>query len=189
MGGNVIDPSVPHLGGNIVGGDTHSFCPELWKYLVQKYDIRSVLDVGCGEGYAMREFRRLGCETIGIEGLRANSEKCPAPVVIADLSVIPVIVANVDLVWCCEVVEHVAPESVENLLKTMICGKILAMTHATPGKIGYHHVNCQPPEYWIAQLSRHGMTFDFEASMEARSHCQRDSYFGNTGMIFKWQGS
>ncbi len=56
---------------------------------------------------------------------------------------------NFDLIWCCEVVEHVEEEFVQNIMDTFKLGKIVALTHAVPGQKGYHHVNCKPKEYWI----------------------------------------
>src|SRR6188474_373147 len=61
-----LDRKYPHLGGNIIGGDRNTFYPALWSWLVRRFDISTVLDVGCGEGHAMAEFSALGCEVHGI---------------------------------------------------------------------------------------------------------------------------
>jgi hypothetical protein len=49
-----------HLGGYYKEGDPHSFSPEMWKYLINQFDIKSVIDVGCGMGYSVQEFFKLG---------------------------------------------------------------------------------------------------------------------------------
>ena len=51
-----IDSANPHLGGYIVGGDDATYYPHLWDWLVSARGVKSVVDVGCGEGHAARYF-------------------------------------------------------------------------------------------------------------------------------------
>ena len=53
------EPELKHLGGNTIGGNAQTFYPELWFWMIQTLGIKTVLDVGCGEGHALREFKRL----------------------------------------------------------------------------------------------------------------------------------
>jgi hypothetical protein len=46
----VIDGEHPDLGGNLRHGDTGGFTPQVWDWVVRRFAIRSMLDVGCGEG-------------------------------------------------------------------------------------------------------------------------------------------
>jgi hypothetical protein len=48
-------------------------CPSLWRFLVERFGVRSVLDVGCGEGHAVLFFHRLGLFAHGIDGLLRNA--------------------------------------------------------------------------------------------------------------------
>ncbi len=50
------------LGGYFNGGDRVAWCPTLWRRFVEKHQIRSVLDVGCGEGQSTQFFRDLGAK-------------------------------------------------------------------------------------------------------------------------------
>ena len=54
------------------------------------------------------------------------------------------------------VVEHIAPEHVDNLIATLTAGNLLLMTHALPGTNGEFHVNEQPSSYWIEKLNAAG---------------------------------
>ena len=180
----VEDPRFPHLGGNPPGGDRATFCPALWKWLVEKHEIKRVLDVGCGEGHALAEFKKLGCETLGLDGLSANVEKRPKPAVVHDLTTGPFSASGYDLIWCCEVVEHVEEGKCGHLLDLLSQGRVLAMTHATPGQSGHHHVNCQPQEYWINLMSERGMRLSAEDTEEGRRRCPGDNHFGRHGLIF-----
>jgi hypothetical protein len=60
------------------------------------------------------------------------------------------------------------------------------MTHALPGQGGYHHVNCQPPEYWINHMKERGynLSEDNEIIRQIGSRDQTWNYFSQSGLIF-----
>lgn len=173
-----------HLGGCVKGGDPDTYYPKLWEWLVKRYEIipYNVLDIGCGEGRALNEFYRLGCHVIGIEGL-SDITKPGLPVIIHDLTISPVKIANIDLVWCCEVVEHIEEKYIDNLMTTLANGKRVAMTHALPGQGGYHHVNCKPKEYWIDQFKKYGYKLLVGDTNESKKYGHK--YWTASGMIFE----
>jgi hypothetical protein len=151
----VTDSARPDLGGNMRHGDIHTSCPVLWRYLVERFGLSSMLDVGCGEGHAVKFFHNMGLYAFGIDGLPDNVHNAVAPIALHDLLKGPFFLP-VDLVWSCEVAEHIDPGHVEHYLDTLSNGRIVAITHAIPGQDGYHHVNCQPPEYWIGRMRVRG---------------------------------
>lgn len=162
MASVVIDPSRPHLGGNLAGYDVATASPGVWEYLWLTYQPHTVFDVGCGYGQAMQWFRQRGCYALGLDGLECNAEAARhyGPVVVHDLTTGPIVPKGIDLVWCCEVVEHVEERFVDHVLDTICCGKVLAMTHALPGQSGHHHVNEQLPDYWISRVEARGFVLD-----------------------------
>jgi SAM-dependent methyltransferase len=148
-----------HLGGYWRGGDPHSWCPELWDAAIERYGIKSVVDVGCGEGHSTKYFHDRGLRVLGVEGgeeaIRNN--RVPHLVVKHDYTKGPYVPdAPYDLVWCCEFVEHVEERFVDNFLATFAAARYCLMTHGLPGQDGYHHVNLQPSEYWIQRLASVG---------------------------------
>jgi SAM-dependent methyltransferase len=171
-----------HLGGCVKGGDPDTYYPKLWEWLVKRYRPSDVLDVGCGEGQSLPEFFRLGCRVIGIEGL-PNITKCGLPVINHDLINGPIKIENIDLVWCCEVVEHIKEKYINNLMQTLANGKIIAMTHALPGQNGYHHVNCKSREYWIYQFKRYGYRLLEDDTKESKNYGHK--FWIWSGMIFE----
>jgi SAM-dependent methyltransferase len=181
----VVDPQRPDLGGNIRHGDANTFAPYLWRYLIRRFAIRSMLDVGCGEGHAVNFFWKEGVFAHGIDGLRSNVERAVVPIALHDILEGPYMMP-VDLVWSCEVAEHILPEKVDHYLDTLANGRIVAMTHAVPGQDGHNHVNLQPAEYWTAGMGRRGYVLERSQKFYREIAAKDDvpNYFQMTGMLF-----
>jgi hypothetical protein len=181
----VTPPSEPHLGGNIREGDPFTHSPRVWDYVLDRFAVRSVLDLGSGLGYSSQYFFSRGRQVIAVEGLRANVDKAIYPSIAWDLEKGPVYCA-VDLVHCQEVVEHIEEAFLENLLQSLACGRFVVLTHATPGQGGHHHVNEKPTEYWIAHMARHGCHLLAEDTNRIRKLATEDgaTYLSLTGLVF-----
>jgi hypothetical protein len=161
-----------HLGGYWKGGDPNTFCPDLWRTFVKDYAITSVIDVGCGEGHSTKYFSELGVTARGVEGgaLAIKNSVVPHLVVHHDYTKGPYVPDRpFDLAWCCEFVEHVDERFVPNFLATFASARYCLMTHAFPGQTGYHHVNCQPTQYWIDRLAGFGFEHDAAVTERLRS--------------------
>jgi len=149
-------------------------------YLVARYGVRSMLDVGCGPGGMVDLARDLGLVVSGIDGDPAVGRP---GILIHDYTSGPLRMAAVDLIWCVEFVEHVEARYGHNYLETFRAGRVLFLTHALPGQGGHHHVNEQPPDYWIDLLTRNGWAYAVTATETARRISA--SPFGKaTGMIW-----
>ena len=175
----------PHLGGNIKVGDPYTYCPTLWDYVIRRFGIESVLDIGSGSGNASQYFFKRGLKVIAVDGYGPNVERSIYPAITHDLTTGP-IHTRVDLVHCQEVVEHIQEQFLDNLLGSMLTGKIILMTHAVPGQQGHHHVNCQRASYWINHLVNRGCDLLVEDTRRIREFARQDGavYMNATGMIF-----
>jgi SAM-dependent methyltransferase len=182
------DPA--HLGGNIHGGDPLTFYPRLWKWIAARFRVRTVLDIGCGEGHALAEFAKGGAEVLGIDGLKHNVAETSfkgIPCLLHDFTKgDPALDSDFDLCWCCEFVEHVEEQFLANILAAFKRCRIVALTHAQPGQGGHHHVNCRPAEYWIGKMLSAGFTVLSRETAVARKFYP-DTYWGHTGLIFSRQ--
>lgn len=184
VGATAVDPH-SYLGGYIHGSDANTWYPELWTWLKTTLDLRSVLDVGCGEAYTTRYWHSLGCEALGIDGspFAVRDSVMPEAVRVHDFTTGPFQAPHTfDAVWCCEVVEHIEEKYVANVLDTFAAARIIVMTHAVPGQTGHHHVNCQPSTYWARLLDRRGYHLNYGLTRQARNRAH--SYFCKTGMVF-----
>jgi hypothetical protein len=180
----VTSPHASHLGGNIAQGDPFTFAPSVWDYLIRRFGIASVLDVGAGMGFAADYFHKAGLKVLAVDGMLENCTHAIYPTLQADLTQSKVL-AKVDLVHCQEVVEHIEEAHLDNLLSTLTCGRIIVMTNALPGQGGHHHVNEQPTEYWIEHLRRYHCEVLVEDTQRIRRLAQQDGahYLAQTGLV------
>lgn len=179
-----VDPAHPHLGGYIPGGDPATHFPDLYRWLVDT-GVRSVIDVGCGEGRTIDYFHQLGCRVLGIDGVEqkhsniTKHDYTQGPLAIRD---------SFDLAWSCEFVEHVSEQHMANFLQTFQCANAVLMTHAEPGQPGHHHVNCQPALYWIGAMAAAGFRFDQDFTDRARERAALNTFpinhFARSGLAF-----
>ena len=95
---NVVDNSNPHLGGNLDFGDPYTYSPTVWDYLVKRFSIQSVLDLGSGTGHAAHYFSKRGVHSIAVDGLEDNILSAIYPSIKIDLTESPVY-CKVDLAY------------------------------------------------------------------------------------------
>lgn len=158
----VCDPLKPWLGGNILGGDKDTYCPELWDFLIENFKPKSIMDIGCGEGHLMKYFYEKGIDVQGIDGLPANKQNADkdisGAITIHDYTKGFYLSDKKDMVLSCEFVEHVEELFMGNYLISFMNCDTLVFTHAKPEQPGHHHVNCQSDDYWISVME----IFDFK---------------------------
>jgi hypothetical protein len=179
---NAIDP---HLGGNVLEGDPFTFAPRCWRYMIERFSLESVLDIGSGIGYSSAFFHKNGLKVIAVDGLQENVDMAIYPTILQDLAKGPVN-CKVDLVHCQEVVEHIHQDHLENLLASLSCGRIILMTNALPGQYGYHHINEQETSYWTDHLQRYNCHLLSEDTLRLRNIAREEGavYLANTGCIY-----
>lgn len=184
-----------HLGGTDSFGDASTWFPEMWDWLIREFDLKSMMDVGCGVGHAMTFFHGEGLNVLGIDGADGcrDHHRLREFFVQHDLCNGPYIASHkYDIVWSCEFLEHVDEEFIDNTMQTFVknASKVIAVTASNDPKGGHHHVNAQPREYWINHFSNAGWEF----RQDLTNHAIKISpvpgmgrqylYFNNSGMIF-----
>lgn len=191
MHGQVVDR---HLGGYVPGGDPDTFYPDLWTWLVEGPEkVSSVLDVGCGDGVALKHFRSMGCRVLGIDGIAQDDGDIIQHDFTEEGAFVPAIADEkpdeFDLVWSCEFVEHVEEKHVSNFLTTFTFAPLVLMTHAEPGQGGWHHVNCRWPNYWIKLMDSIGFDLDAKLTNRTRELARLSdsvwNHYSRSGMAFR----
>jgi SAM-dependent methyltransferase len=179
-----------HLGGYIINltdhGDPNSYSTEVWDWMINN-GIKSIIDVGCGEGHSTKYFLDRGVDAIGVEGGENAYNNSPVKnnLVLHDYVDAPFIPKKkYDAVWSCEFVEHVEEVFSENFLKTFDFADKIFMTHAVVGQEGYHHVNCQNTEYWIEKIEKTGYKYNNDLSIYLRTLTDK-IHVKNTLLVFE----
>ncbi|MEJ8567673.1 sulfotransferase family 2 domain-containing protein [Elongatibacter sediminis] len=168
-------------------GDPATYAPELWQWVLDTLGVKSVLDVGCGEGHAAAYFRDHGCTVLGVDGSAQAERDTVIPGLHRrhDYTRGPLVPPGEwDLVWSCEFVEHVEERFSPHFLATFACArKYVLMTFAPPGQTGWHHVNCRPQDYWVEKMRRLGFGLDEALTRQARD-VARAGHFKWRGLVF-----
>jgi SAM-dependent methyltransferase len=179
-------PVPPHLGGH---EDVTQVDEGAFDYLVSRFGIRSMVDVGCGTGGMLHYARMRGIDATGIDGDPTVANEALG-IVEHDYTTGPLDIGSFDLGWAVEFVEHVEERFLPNFMATLRGCRFVFLTAAVPGQPGHHHVNCRPSEYWIATFGESGLAFDPEATEGVKEHSTMGSGFTrNAGLVFARSGS
>lgn len=146
-----------------IRSEVRSSAAALVPFLHEHFAPRTVIDVGCGEGWWANEFARLGCRAFGVDG--HNGPTAPQvdyqQVNLAE----PFFVVGpgrldtggFDMALCLEVAEHL-PEARAAGFIADLCSlaKIVVFSAAVPGQGGIGHVNEAWPGYWADLFDGNG---------------------------------
>ena len=188
VGYQVTEVDRPHVAGFIHGGDPGTWCPAVWRRLIAERGIKSVMDLGCGEGHAIDWFLDNGIDAWGIDGSEAAIALAANPdrIMWHDYQDGPCEwLGKVDLCWCAEFVEHISPQYLCNLQTTFRAARLVALTHAMPGQDGWHHVNCQESGYWIERMRDFGFAVDMEYSESLRWSAPAGTHVDRSLLVFE----
>jgi SAM-dependent methyltransferase len=130
-------------------------------FLCRHFALSSVLDVGCGRGVWVDEWRRGGiADAVGIDGAYVHTDRLLIPreqFVAFDLSRRFDFGRRFDLVQSLEVAEHISSSSAEIFVDNLVThGDVILFSAAVPGQGGEFHVNEQPYEYWRSKFASRG---------------------------------
>jgi SAM-dependent methyltransferase len=135
--------------------------------LADLFDIGSVLDVGCGRGVWLSEWRNRGIsDLVGVDGAYVDDTRLAFPpehFVKCDLSQPFTLRRIFDLVQSLEVGEHSAESLADILVMNLTAhGDIILFSAAVPGQGGEFHINEQSYGYWRDKFAAKGFrTFDW----------------------------
>jgi SAM-dependent methyltransferase len=127
----------------------------------------SVLDVGCGAGAWLAEYREAGMEDVtGVDGDYVNTDRLLVPrdrFRALDVSAPFDLGRRFDLVQSLEVAEHLPPHTSRIFIRNLAAhGDRILFSAAVPGQGGENHINEQSPEFWRQLFAEHGYRpFDF----------------------------
>lgn len=122
----------------------------------------TVLDVGCGLGVWLEQWRERGARAVGVDGdyIDRSSLRFPSddfhP---ADLTKPLDLGRRFDLVMSLEVAEHIDERFADTFVASLARhGDVILFSAAIPLQGGVSHVNCQWQAYWATKFAAEGFT-------------------------------
>lgn len=155
-----------HLGGH---GYTCHLDKAVFAYLVERFGVGSVIDIGCGTGGMVEYAASQGVKAVGIDGDFSIVRPAGLTYVIHDFTTGPVDVGLSDLAWCVEFLEHVHERYLDNYFAVFKKCRAIFCT-ASRSLVGHHHVNVKGATYWDEVFGGRGFVKDVEASLYVRDH-------------------
>jgi len=173
----------------------------VFKYIIKKYNIKSMFDMGCGQGGVEKFAKKYNVSWVGVDGDKRAITKNPHTIIHDYRTGSFLSNENYfDLCWSIEFLEHLEEQYVLNVLNDFSCCKYLVVTaHPPPpiprkNKSNGWHVNEQHPEYWIKKITNIGFSFLEKDIEQIKKKCVRTHknwikrhglFFINKGFINK----
>lgn len=152
----------PTFYGNIRSG-CQSSAAAVVPYVYDLIRPRSVLDLGCGEGWWGGAFGELGCATVGVDGSGSPEINSVRESLLGEFVSLDIATERLpeswifDLAVCLEVAEHLPPDRARPLIEDLCnTAPVILFSAAIPGQTGAGHINCQWPDYWGELFAEHG---------------------------------
>jgi SAM-dependent methyltransferase len=130
-------------------------------HLFRLFQVKSVVDVGCGTGTWLAAFRAHGVERVlGIDGEYVNRSELEIQqeeFVAHDLQTPLCIKERFDLAICMEVAEHIPLDASLTLVDSLTkMSDVILFSAAVPGQVGVHHVNLRWQSEWAFEFQKRG---------------------------------
>ena len=140
---------------------------EALKYAMKKWNVNSMIDIGCGTGGQVFEGIKLGIDSCGVDGTQSipntsNFQRVDYRVGASTFD------REFDLGWSVEFVEHIEEECIPIFMKDFQKCKRVILTAAPPFWGGKNHVNEQSEIYWIDVFQKYGFKINIEESLLLR---------------------
>jgi SAM-dependent methyltransferase len=125
------------------------------------FNVKSVVDVGCGVGGWLKVFSDNGIQDyLGIDGAYVPRDqlKIPAANFLGqNLTDLKSVGRRFDLACSLEVAEHLPEASAEQFVGALVdAAPVVLFSAAVPGQGGIHHINEQWPSYWANLFKKRG---------------------------------
>jgi SAM-dependent methyltransferase len=134
------------------------------KMLLEQIPVHAVLDVGCGRGAWLAEWRKQGVtDVLGVDGSYVEPATLEIPQTqfqAANLAEPLDLGRKFDLVESLEVAEHIPERSADIFVQNLVAhGDLILFSAAPPGQGGEYHVNEQEYGYWRQKFAQFGYHF------------------------------
>ena len=146
-----------------------------WERLVGKdifetFDIKSIIDLGCGIGSFLEGANEAGCtDMLGIEIHLENAQKYIVDSIDKYIQKGDITSQlNIERTFdCCisfEVAEHILPEMSQNFVKNLVkySDKYIIFTAAPPSQPCRRHINLREKDFWMNLIEKENFSYQHE---------------------------
>lgn len=170
-----------HLGGHC---NTTHIDENTLNYLIQKFCISSMYDVGCGPGGMVNLAKSKGINCVGIDGDFTIKYPSHLNIIIHDFTSGPLNVISADLSWSCEFLEHIEEKYISNFFSVFLKTKVVFCTFSMSSG-GHHHVNVKNQSYWDNIFKDYGFSKDLDSTNHIRLNSNmRRNFVRDTGTVY-----
>jgi len=155
--------------------------------ILEKIDIKSFLDVGCGPGGMVNYVSKSSIDVLGIDGDESIIREQNHLFVIHDYCYGAYVPNKVyDLGWSVEFLEHVDKKFQNNYFETFKKCKYVFITHAPKNTKGYNHINLEEKDYWIDTFKKYNFEYEEDFTKEIRKASSIEKNFvKDFGLFFR----
>jgi len=157
------------------------------KYLQNKFNIKSIIDIGCGPGDMKKNCEQLNIKYLGIEGDK-NIIKDKNYIREHDFKYPYLGEEEYDFGYSTEFLEHVEEQYMDNYMKVFQNCKYVLITAAPPMWPGHHHINCQDHKYWLQKFNKYGFILDCYNTLQIRNKSTMNKNRGNHKKFIQHRG-
>lgn len=140
----------------------------------------TVVEWGCAIAAELHYLELLGVKVKGLDASTYAVQHGLVEVEQADLRKPYSYGKKYDICICFETIEHIRQEYEAVVLKNLVSASDIVLI-SVPWKVGgLHHVNEQPPEYWVGRFRKLGYYFDDKMTQKLKTEVR-----GGKGWIIK----
>jgi hypothetical protein len=158
--------------------------------LVKSYfNVRSVIDFGCGQGAWLREWRRSGVqEVLGLDGDYVKKDALlidRRELLVSNLANPVDLGKKFDLVESLEVAEHLPESAASAFIESLVRhGDVVLFSAAAVGQGGHDHINEQPYEYWRDKFLAHDYVLIDYLREALKGNCAVEPWYRYNTLVF-----
>jgi len=151
---------------------------------MDKYKIKSMLDIGCGTGGMVKLALSKGINAIGVEGDGSLDFETNNIILFNFVKSEFKLNTKFDLGWSVEFVEHVKEEYIKNYMSAFNRCKFVLITFSE--KEEKYHINLQNSKYWKNKFEEYKFKFLPETTklVKENSTMERD-FIRKNGLVFR----
>jgi len=161
---------------------SHNWQKAVGNMIASMYNVKSIVDFGCGIGSFLEGFKEYGSAVKGFEYLYDNAKPYIDESVSAFIeqgnAMEDIDCGKFDCVMSIEVAEHILEEASDKFVQnlTNASERFIFFTAATEGQSGSGHINGQPHEFWFEKFEKFGFVLSKEDTEMVRKEMAKQPF-------------